>query len=689
MREKYVALKGGLDQSESPLEVYPGSLRDSLNYYEDINGGYSRIGGYERFDGQDAPSAGAYYLARFDSWDTHVTDITAASTITVDSTIEMRVLSIDTASEADTLVAVVTAIDESTIPSDLDTTPLDWDGVSSLVSLSKNSATTDAAHEANLEAAWDYLRGQIGAVPGDAALPGCLQIGDTVVAFRSTSTDPRVYYSGATGWTRGKLGRVCEVENYTAGNTLPGETIESGAYEILAVTAWYNASTGVEDVTKAWFVVAPTGAEGDPATGTGLASSGAVGTFDIVDVIQPINAWGSFIDYVNSNFLSDPDDLAAWFCDGTNLAMCYSDRLKTVVPISENFNSLSGKKATKIAVIEDQLVYSTGEGTFVISEPGLPFNYGGAYGSAEIGVGGLITALKDADGENLVVYTDRYAKKLTGTDTSNFKFKTIQGSSGAAAQGVQLLDDLYAISARGITQLQRTETIGGYYGGSVSTSVSQLISSLSPKTTTSTVLPAKEQVRWYFSDAYFLCMTRVPTREGIRFGFTLCHYPDKPVNNVCTEIWSTGTERTFFTSDDGYVYEADVGTNFDGDPIYSLLDLHDNHLGSPGSNKLFRKIFVEGKSDDYAQVTFGHRLNYGEKQFETGTLTFQGGLSLFDEGVFDEATFDGALRERNRALLKGKGYNIGLTFDHSSKFAGPFNITGYTIHYSLLGKAKR
>ena len=58
-----VDLKGGLDLVTPTLNLAPGICRDALNFECSITGGYTRIAGYERFDGHPtAPSAAGFTL---------------------------------------------------------------------------------------------------------------------------------------------------------------------------------------------------------------------------------------------------------------------------------------------------------------------------------------------------------------------------------------------------------------------------------------------------------------------------------------------------------------------------------------------------------------------------------------------------------------------------------------------------
>ena len=65
----YHPFQGGLDLVSPVLNVQPGFLLDGINYEPDLNGGYRRIPGYERFDGQPSPSARANTVLLIDKND--------------------------------------------------------------------------------------------------------------------------------------------------------------------------------------------------------------------------------------------------------------------------------------------------------------------------------------------------------------------------------------------------------------------------------------------------------------------------------------------------------------------------------------------------------------------------------------------------------------------------------------------
>lgn len=55
---EFFAFAGGLDNASPALRMPPGAVISSQNYEPNQNGGYTRMKGYERFDGRPAPSSG-------------------------------------------------------------------------------------------------------------------------------------------------------------------------------------------------------------------------------------------------------------------------------------------------------------------------------------------------------------------------------------------------------------------------------------------------------------------------------------------------------------------------------------------------------------------------------------------------------------------------------------------------------
>ena len=55
-----ITLQGGLDLVTPTLSLPPGVATEASNFEVSITGGYTRIAGYERFDGRTSPASATY-----------------------------------------------------------------------------------------------------------------------------------------------------------------------------------------------------------------------------------------------------------------------------------------------------------------------------------------------------------------------------------------------------------------------------------------------------------------------------------------------------------------------------------------------------------------------------------------------------------------------------------------------------
>jgi hypothetical protein len=69
-----------------------------------------------------------------------------------------------------------------------------------------------------------------------------------------------------------------------------------------------------------------------------------------------------------------------------------------------------------------------------------------------------------------------------------------------------------------------------------------------------------------------------------------------------------GNEEIYFGSTDGYVYQMERGTSFDGAAITWSAELAFNHIGTPRQLKTFRKAVTEVTGSGYCEFSFTHSL---------------------------------------------------------------------------------
>lgn len=196
---EYFPLKGGLDQVSPALSLPPGMCRDSQNFECNVMGGYSRIAGFERYDGRPKPSEQAYWVLR-----TPIANTLAVGNAIVGATSSATaaVAFIDFVSEPGTAVVVITKLIGTFHVGGED---LKVGGVvkaHAFAAEQRSDASTPKLDVQYQKYAADIYRADIQVVPGVGVVLGVWMFNDIVYAFRNKAdgTQALMYKSTAAGW---------------------------------------------------------------------------------------------------------------------------------------------------------------------------------------------------------------------------------------------------------------------------------------------------------------------------------------------------------------------------------------------------------------------------------------------------------------------------------------------------------
>jgi hypothetical protein len=195
----------------------------------------------------------------------------------------------------------------------------------------------------------------------------------------------------------------------------------------------------------------------------------------------------------------------------------------------------------------------------------------------------------------------------------------------------------------------------------------------------------------YFFDKEAVVASRIAYQSAngndtVRYGMSTLKL-DHTVLCVTTGEDFYGVERTYFGSNDGYVYEMDIGTTFDGQSIDSTVKLAYNHNGGTAVKKRYEGITVEARANSPTTVQVWHSLNDGNKTYNSRDLYYQnGGTSLYNKALYGVALFNAERLGRVKAKLKGTGYNIQIIFNRDSTTEEQVTLTGYSMRYTPRGK---
>jgi len=767
VRYDLIRLGGGLDQVTPTLSLPPGVARRAANFECSITGGYTRITGYERFDGRPSPSEAVYNIlvCSITGSVSVGNTVTGASSAATGYVIAVTSTNIVITKEVGTFVATE-ALNVSASP------------VATITSIQGVSADglTDATYK---NAAADVYRADITTVPGTGSILGVAYYNGNLYAWRLTS----MYKSTSSGWTAVALGKelsftaagglisatgTITLATGAAGSidtlTVNGVSIISGAVNYVtslaatatALAANINAHTSVPDYTASavgttvtitaatagvgpnGFVVAATyttltgsttnmtgGAAGstlaDGIVITGVTSGATAtvsrvvlqsgsfaagtaagrfifatqtGTFQSEFVKNASNVniasiagnssnitltTGGRYETVIANFGGGTANYKLYGCDGVNRAFEFDGT--TFVPIA---TGMTVDTPNHIAFHKQHLFLSFGA-SVQFSGLGYPYQWTPLLGAGEIALNASVTNLLVLPGDQssgaLGIYTRNDTSVLYGTSSANFSLSAFNTGTGAYAYTAQNMDQAYVLDDRGIMSLGTSLNFGNFVPASLSMTIPRFINTHRQLSVGSTVNRDKGQYRVFFSDGTGLYMTIL---NGRVLGTMPVEFAD--AINCCIDSESpNGGTVQFFGSTNGYVYQMDMGTSFDGTAIASNINLVYNSIKSPRILKRYRKASVELTGDSYAEIQFGYDLGYRTLALtQAADASYQNDLrsNYWDEMIWDNFVWDGADTSPSEIEVTGTAENMAIRISTVSDLFEPFTVNNIIVHYT-------
>ena len=309
-------------------------------------------------------------------------------------------------------------------------------------------------------------------------------------------------------------------------------------------------------------------------------------------------------------------------------------------------------------------------------------------------------------GNVLVMSTTRETRGLFGTSVADWELKIIAEQSGSLLFASQKIDTVYSLDDLGITSVARTDQFGDFVSATVSKQVQPVIIASRPRFNDSTIVRESNEFRLYFNDNSCIVMY-VPagsiqatrgtksTVQDTQFGFLSYNVPVKNIFNTDDE---TGKERTYFVTDNltwqGYVFEDQIGKNFDGEVITSYVRTAFNQVGSPSYRKKFRRADLELNAPSQLDLRVQSDLTYSAAESSSSidalnnvanipSIDIVGGGGFWDVSNWDEFLWDGQNITTARAELRGTGENISFLIFNQTAKSNPFVLQGITLHYDL------
>lgn len=663
-----IRLNGGLDQVTPTLSLQPGVARRAANFECSINGGYTRIAGYERFDGRPRPSAALYLILVCNITGT----LAVGDSVTGDSSgATGKVIAI-----AGNEVILTRVSGTFTDGEDLEVTGTPQATVTNVQGLAADGLL-DATYKAL--AADDY-RADIQAVPGSGAVLGAALYNGTVYAWRNNSvnTAADMYKSSAAGWVQVTLGKELAFTTGTAiindGDTVTGAT--SSATGVVARVVLESGTWAGSDAAGRLILSSSTGTF---QAGENLQVSSATKAVSGGAATQITLAKDGRYQTVVANFGGGVASYKLYGVDGKNRAFEFDGT--TYVPIA---TGMLVDTPEHIAFHKQHLFLSFGA-SLQFSALGDPYQWTPLLGAGELAMNANITNLLPLPGDQssgaLAVYTRQDTSVLYGTDSSSFQLSTFNSGTGAIAYTAQNMDQAYVLDDRGVMTLGTSLNFGNFLPASLTMNIRPFVEQRLSLACSSLVNRIKGQYRVFFTDGTGVYLTIL---NGKILGSMPVQFADAVLCTTEGEL-ANGTPVAFFGSSDGFVYQIDAGTSFDGEPIPANVNLVYNSTRSPRVLKRYRKASVELTGDSYAEIAFGYDLAYRSTALaQSLDATYSNDLrsSYWDDMTWDNFVFDGADVSPSEIEVVGTAENMAIRISSVSALFQSFTVNNIIVHFT-------
>jgi hypothetical protein len=666
-----IVLGGGLDETTPPMRLKPGFARAAQNFECSLFGGYRRIAGYERFDGQASPSDANYAVLPCSS----ITGGAVGNTLTGATSGATGVIIAITATQ---FILTKTALVFQAENVNVGGPTI---GVATGAAV-VNGGSTALLHAQYKNLAADQYRNDIAAVPGQGNVLGVNLFNDVVYAFRNAvgGATAAMYKSTVAGWSLVALGREIA---FTSGGTyeiLEGDTITGATSTAFAVVTRVVLQSGTWAAgTAAGYLVfaSDTGAfqAENLDVGANLNVATIAGDASAITLLPD----GRY-EFVNANFTGSTDTKRMYGADGVNPAFEFDGTVFVKIR-----TGMTQDAPSHIASHLYHLFLSF-RASVQHSSPGFPYQWTPVTGAAELATGDNITGFSpQVSGENsaaaLAIFTNGRLFILYGTGTSDWQLVSYKDEIGARAYTMQSLVQTMFMDTQGVTDLATAAQFGNFSHAVLTNAIKRTLTGYRNAVIASSVSRDLSQYRLFFTNDYGFYITMVGRKV---VGIMPVLYADT-VRCTGGGLMNDNTEAMFFGSDDGMVHQMDKGTSFDGDAIESYIHLAYNFSQGLRTLKKYRDGVLEVSGNGYAAFSFGYSLGYGATtilQPADQSIVTSFVPVFWDTGNWEQGVWDGQTLLPSTFELDGEAENISIAITSNSDYYEPFTLSGGLIHYS-------
>lgn len=554
-------------------------------------------------------------------------------------------------------------------------------------------------------------RAAISAVPGSGPVRGVQVFQNSIYAFRDqVAGGGGMFKSTGAGWVQQTFGYILEfdtgVTEFLEGEVVTGGTSAANATIDRVVV---RSEEGAWDGTASGYLVI-SNVSGTFVAEALTSSSGAANGLGAVTAITLPE--GGKYDFTTHNFYGAAFSPRLYFVNGVGNANEWSGTWLAPIRTGVSAGSLSGFAVLMDATGADTILSAASDsivmpgeydlpsfishykehlflgfpaGSLVNSSIGEPLQYLAITGAGETAMGEAVTGLLTSASTALMVFGNTHVEYITGSDSSDFARNPLSDSAGAVAYTTQMMASPTYLDDGGIRNATTTAAFGGWVMGTLSQVVEPLVSLKKDTNVTAVAsmrVKRKNQYRLFYDDGSGLTMYLGRKAPEI-LPFKL------PIDVFCAcsgEVDVGLGDRLFVGAEDGFVYELDRGTSFDGAPIQAYIRLPFNSIESPFQEKRYHKSTLEVSSPDpitigvVFDVDYGMGLGGAQEDVDVAA-----GAAMVTSELYSSITWSTPVQGRLEHHIDGIGPNIAITYITELDDARPHTLSAQILNYSPRG----
>ena len=345
-----------------------------------------------------------------------------------------------------------------------------------------------------------------------------------------------------------------------------------------------------------------------------------------------------------------------------------------------------------ITAFKDHMFYagmSANKQEIVFSIPFDEDNFSAAIGGGSIKVDDTITGLK-VFRDNLFIFCENRIFQLSGSSQANFAMKPVTRNIGCTNGDTiqEFAGDLIFLGPDGLRTVAGTARIGDVELGSINSNVQSLFREniADSGAFTSLVIPDKTQYRIFFSKSGggekstegVICVMKGQTFEFSKV---------RGMRPACTDTTvDEGNVIAIHGGFDGVVYRQDQGDTFDGELIRAKYRSPDLTFNDPGIRKHMQRVNINYAPESTIDADLFVRYDY-ESQDSTRPAAYPldslNVAGIYGSAIYNTTSYGGPTQPIVRKSVEGSGFAVALRVEDGSSSTAPYSLKGFQLEYQL------